>query len=91
LEGKIKLASPSTLIIGYGNVLHATFPAETGKAIALVKYLIQQHHEINLPKIVGAIAPQRFGELRSIERCYLLILCRGVEEGKLTGRNITLP
>ena len=28
---------------------------ERNDAIALVKYLIQQHHEINLPKIVGEI------------------------------------
>ena len=28
---------------------------ERNDAIALVKHLIQQHHEINLPKIVGAI------------------------------------
>ncbi|NBD32612.1 MAG: hypothetical protein GVY17_06520 [Cyanobacteria bacterium] len=28
---------------------------ERNDAIALVKYLIQQQHEINLPKIVGAI------------------------------------
>ena len=28
---------------------------ERNDAIALVKHLIQQHHEIDLPKIVGAI------------------------------------
>ena len=33
----------------------AMFPTGTGEAIALVKYLIQQRHDIDLPRIVGAI------------------------------------